>query len=48
MEQMLPELEELEERGYFSKTEIKAILKRRAYYEYFMKRKTVLKADILR
>ena len=48
MEQMLPELEDLEERGYFNKGEIKLILRRRAYFEYLMKRKTVLKADVLR
>lgn len=48
MEQMLPELEELEERGYFTRIEIKQILRRRAYFEYLMKRKAALKADILR
>ena len=48
MEQMLPELEELEERGYLSSAEIKRILRRRAYFEYLMKRKAVVKADALR
>ena len=48
MEQMLPELEDLEERGYFSRSEIKLILRRRAYFEYLLRRKAVLKADVLR
>lgn len=48
LEQMLPELEELQERGYFSKPEIKAVLRKRTYFEYLMKRKAVLKADIHR
>ncbi|KAK9798945.1 hypothetical protein WJX73_006936 [Symbiochloris irregularis] len=48
LEQMLPEMDELEQIGYFSRAELKSILHRRAQFEYLLKRKTVLKADVLR
>ena len=48
LEEMIPELEDLEERGYFSKVEIKQIVKKRTQLEYQLKRKAVTKADFLR
>ena len=48
LEDMIPELEDLEEKGYFSKAEIREIVKRREHFEYQLKRKNVLKADFLR
>lgn len=45
---MLPELDELEQIGYFSRSELKSIINRRAHFEYLLKRKAVLKADVLR
>ena len=48
MEDMVPELEDLEERGYFQKAEIKQIVKKRTHFEYLLKRPAALKADFLR
>lgn len=48
MEDMIPELEDLEERGYFSKAEIKQIVKKRTQFEYLLKRPAPVKADFLR
>ena len=48
MEEMIPELEDLEERGYFSRAEVKAIVKKRAGFEYLLKRRAALKQDYLR
>ena len=48
MEEMIPELEDLEERGYFSRAEIKQIVKRRTDFEYLLKRRAAVKADYLK
>ena len=48
MESMVPELEALHERGYFSQPEIRQIVQRRQGFEYALKRKAAVKADFLR
>ena len=48
MEDMVPELEDLEERGYFKKQEIKQIVKKRTQFEYLLKRPAAVKTDFLR
>lgn len=48
MEQMIPELEDLEERGFFSKAEIKHIVKKREQFEYLLKRPAPVKGDFYR
>ncbi|KAJ3292060.1 U3 snoRNP protein [Borealophlyctis nickersoniae] len=48
LEKMVPELEDLEKRGIFSKTEIKSIVKRRTDLEYAIHRLQPLKSDFLR
>lgn len=48
MEQMLPELEDLQRKKYFTTGEIKAIVKRRQDFEYKLKRRTTQKEDFLR
>ncbi|KAJ3194354.1 U3 snoRNP protein [Irineochytrium annulatum] len=48
LERMLPELEDLEERGVFKKPEIKAIVKRRTALEYALHRRITRRADYLR
>lgn len=48
LEEMIPELEDLEERGYFTRAEIKQIVKRRTDFEYLLKRRAALKADYLK
>lgn len=48
MEDMVPELEDLEERGYFKKTEIRQIVKKRTHFEYLLKRPAAVKTDFLR
>ncbi|GAQ85721.1 U3 small nucleolar RNA-associated protein 6 [Klebsormidium nitens] len=48
MEQMVPELEDLERRGLFKKAEIKQIVKKRQDFEYLLKRRRGLKEDYLR
>ena len=48
MEEMLPELEDLEKKGYFSRAEIKQIVKKRQDFEYHLKRRAALKKDFLR
>ena len=48
MEDMVPELEDLEERGYFKKLEIKQIVKKRTHFEYLLKRPAAVKSDFLR
>ncbi|KAL0051659.1 hypothetical protein WJX82_011535 [Trebouxia sp. C0006] len=48
MEDMVPELEDLEERGYFKKAEIKQIVKKRTHFEYLLKRPAAVKTDFLR
>ncbi|KAH8555222.1 U3 small nucleolar RNA-associated protein 6-domain-containing protein [Umbelopsis sp. PMI_123] len=48
LEQMVPELEDLENKNLFSKTEIKAIVKKRTNFEYALKRRISKKVDYLR
>lgn len=48
LEAMVPELEDLEKRGYFSRSEVKQIAQRRQDFEYALKRKAALKTDFLR
>ncbi|GAB5585659.1 U3 snoRNP protein [Umbelopsis nana] len=48
LEQMVPELEDLEKKNLFSKTEIKAIVKKRTNFEYALKRRITKKVDFLR
>ena len=45
---MVPELEALEARGYFSRAEIRSIVQRRQEFEYALKRMAALKGDYLR
>jgi len=48
MEEMVPELEDLERRGYFSKPELRKIVAKREAFEYALKRRACLKSDFLR
>ena len=48
LEEMIPELEDLEERGYFTRGEIKQIVKRRTDFEYLLKRRAALRVDYLK
>ncbi|KAG0370910.1 U3 small nucleolar RNA-associated protein 6-domain-containing protein [Gamsiella multidivaricata] len=48
MEEMIPEMRDLEQKGIFSKKEIKSILKKREKFEYALKRRISKKADFLR
>ncbi|KAF9146480.1 U3 snoRNP protein [Mortierella sp. GBA39] len=48
MEEMIPEMRDLEQKGIFSKTEVKSIIKQRQKFEYALKRRISKKADFLR
>jgi hypothetical protein len=48
MEAMVPELEDLQRKKYFSRAEIRLIIKKREEFEYLLKRKAALKQDFLR
>jgi hypothetical protein len=48
MEQMIPELEDLERKGYFARSEIKKIVQKRQDFEYLLKRRAALKEDFYR
>lgn len=48
MELMVPELEDYERRGYFSRGESAAIVQRRQHFEYALKRRNTVKQDFLR
>ncbi|KAF8928593.1 U3 small nucleolar RNA-associated protein 6-domain-containing protein [Dissophora ornata] len=48
MEEMIPEMRDLEQKGIFSKKEITSILKKREKFEYALKRRISKKADFLR
>ena len=48
MEEMVPELQDMEEKGYFNKQEIREIVRKRENFEYALKRKMPAKADFLR
>ncbi|RKO91087.1 U3 small nucleolar RNA-associated protein 6-domain-containing protein, partial [Blyttiomyces helicus] len=48
LERMVPELEDLEQKGVFTKAEIKAIVKRRTAFEYAVHRLSPTRSDYLR
>ena len=48
LEEMIPELEDFQRRGYFSRPEIQQIVKKRTDFEYRLKRRAAVKADYLR
>jgi U3 small nucleolar RNA-associated protein 6 len=48
MEAMVPELEDCEKRGYFSRAEIRVIVKRRQQFEYSLRRRKPILTDFLR
>ncbi|KAJ2655505.1 U3 snoRNP protein [Coemansia sp. RSA 1200] len=48
LEQMVPELEDLERRGLFSKQELRALVKKRTKFEYSLKRRRAAVGDFLR
>ncbi len=48
LEAQIPELEDFEKRGYFSRSELKQIVKRRHDFEYLLKRRAALKQDYFR
>ncbi len=48
LEGMVPELEDLEARGYFSRTEIRVIVAKRQDFEYALRRRAPVKTDFLR
>ena len=45
LEEMVPELEALEQKGYFSKQEIRSIIQKRQNFEYNLQRRAALKKD---
>jgi U3 small nucleolar RNA-associated protein 6 len=48
MEDMVPELEDMQRRGYFTRAEIKEVVRRRQEFEYKLKRKAAIKQDYYR
>ena len=48
LEEMIPELEDFQKRGYFDRPEIQQIVKKRTDFEYKLKRRAAVKADYLR
>ncbi|CAG8636444.1 2637_t:CDS:10 [Acaulospora morrowiae] len=48
LEQMVPELEDLERKGLFTRSEIRAIVKKRTNFEYALKRRPAQKIDFLK
>lgn len=48
LEEMVPELEDLETKGYFSRTEIRHIIQKRQDFEYNLQRRAALKGDFVR
>ena len=48
MEEMIPELEDFERRGLFTRREIKRVVAARRDHEYRLKRRAALKEDFLR
>ena len=47
-EEMVPELEDLEKRGFFSRDELRRIAGKRTDFEYLLKRRAALREDFLR
>ncbi len=48
LEEMVPELEDLEKKGYFSRTEIRQIIQKRQDFEYNLQRRATVKDDFVR
>ena len=48
LEEMIPELEDFQQKGYFNRPEIQQIVKKRTDFEYKLKRRAAVKADYLR
>lgn len=48
MEAMVPELEALEAKGYFSKQELRSITQQRTNFEYALKRKQAVLQDFIK
>ena len=48
LERMVPELDDLEARGFFDADEVRAVAARRRDFEYALKRRAPLKTDFLR
>ncbi|RDD44015.1 U3 small nucleolar RNA-associated protein 6-like protein [Trichoplax sp. H2] len=48
LEQMLPELEDMQENNLFTRDEIRALVKKRTHYEYQLQRRVVRKIDFIR
>ena len=44
----MPELEDLEKRGFFSRDELRQIARKRTDFEYLLKRRAALREDFLR
>lgn len=47
-ELMVPELQDLEKRGFFSRSELKQVARKRTDFEYLLKRRATLREDFLR
>lgn len=48
MEKMVPDFEALEEKGYFSKEELRQVINRRLHFEYLVKSRARSKEDFMR
>lgn len=48
LEEMVPELEALDRKGYFNKQEIRSIIEKRKKFEYQMKRNKPILADFFK
>lgn len=48
LEEQIPELEDYETKGYFTKAELRQIIQRRQDFEYRLKRRAALKHDYYR
>ena len=47
MERMIPELDDLQDKGLFSRAEVRALVKRRRKFEYLLNNRQVDKGDYL-
>ena len=48
LEESIPELEDYEARGYFTKAELRQIIQKRQDFEYRLKRRAAMKVDYYR
>lgn len=48
MEKMVPDIEELEEMGYFTRQELKQVIDSRLHFEYLIKSTVRKKEDFMR